>query len=71
MCQLKNHVGAGDHGQGKRGESIVTSRWKQPGSSVPGEERRDGGQCDDAENEWNQPAGAVRSSLHNSLFPAA
>ena len=71
MRQLKNHVGAGDHRQRKRGESIVTPRGKQPRSSVLDKEQRDGGQCDDAENQWNEPAGAVGSSLHNPLFSAA
>jgi len=71
MRQLKNHVGAGDHRQGKRGENLVTPRGKQPRSSILDKEKHDAGEGDDTENQWNQLAGAVGSNLHSPLFPAA
>ena len=71
MHQLKNHVGEGDHRQGKRGENLVTPRGKQPRSSILNKEQHHAGQRDDAENERNQPASAVSSILHIPLFSAA
>ncbi len=71
MQQLKNHVGKGDHRQGKRGENLVTSDGKQPRSSILKKEQHHASERDDAENQRNQPAGAVSSNLHTSLFRAA
>lgn len=71
MHQLKNHVGEGDHRQGKRGENLMTSRGEQPRSSILNKEQHHAGQRDDAENERNQPASAVSNILHIPLFSAA
>jgi hypothetical protein len=70
-CQLKQHVGAGDHGQGKCGKNRVTPRGKQSRSGVLNKEQRHAGERDDAENQRNHSAGAVGSNLHNPLFSAA
>ena len=73
MRQLKNHVGASDHGQGKRGENLMTPCGKQPRNSVFGKEQHNAGEGDDAENQGNQLARAVRNIniLHSPLFSAA
>ena len=66
--QLKNHVGEGDHRQGKRGENLVTPRGKQPRSSILNKEQHHAGQRDDAENQRNQPAGAVSKQSAQSII---
>jgi len=71
MQQLKNHVGKGDHRQGKRGEKLVTPGGKQSRSSVLNKEQHHAGERNDAENQWNQVTGTTRSILHTSLFRAA
>ena len=73
MQQLKNHVGKGDHRQGKRGENRVTPRGKQPRNSILNKEQHHAGEGDDAENQGNQLARAVRNIniLHSPLFSAA
>ncbi len=71
MQQLKNHVGKGDHRQGKRGENRVTPRGKQPRNSILNKEQHHAGERNDAENQRNQLAGTIRSILHTPLFPAA
>ena len=71
MDGLVDEVGEGDHGQGKCGENFVTPCGKQTRGSVFNKEQHHAGERDDAENQRNQPARAVRSNLHSPLFPAA
>ena len=71
MYQLKNRVGASNHGQGKRGQNLMTPCGKQSWSGILREEKHDASEGDDTEKQRNQFAGAVASNLHSPLFPAA
>jgi hypothetical protein len=71
MCQLKNRVGASNHGQGKRSENFVTPRGKQLWTSVLDKEQQHTGERRDAENQRRESGDAIRHCLHNPLFSAA